>query len=322
MDHALNLNHFTLVQAQAPGGWLSSTLGGRRTLPPAVGLFSLGTALMPVAAANSMAALCLSRSVVGLGEAMAPSAIIDMMARGIPKEQRAGAISTAYCGLHGGSIVGLLISPALIDMFGWRSLFAIYGAVGMAWVLAFNLLMEDIGKQDPELKALLEAPRAGCPSTSLSAAAAAAPSPSSPSLARDRQQQASTSAPAATAADAQQTSIPYRAMLRSQPVRALMFTHLAHNWLNYTMLAWLPSYFTYTLEVDLMHAAQTALLPPLVGILASSVAGRAADSLIASGVPLPAVRKAAQCTAFLVPATLLSALWLCDGINTDANLVS
>lgn len=305
---------FTL--AQAPGGWLSSTFGGRRTLPPAVGLFSIGTALMPVAAGSSMAALCLSRSVVGLGEAMAPSAIIDMMARGIPKEQRAGAISTAYSGLHGGSIVGLLISPALIDMFGWRSLFAIYGVVGMAWVLAFNLLMEDIGKQDPELKALLEAPRAGCPATSLSAAG---PSPSSSSSARDRQQQASTSAPAA-AANAQQVSIPYRAMLRSQPVRALMFTHLAHNWLNYTMLAWLPSYFTYTLEVDLMHAAQTALLPPLVGILASSVAGRAADSLIASGVPLPTVRKAAQCTAFLVPATLLSALWLCEGINTDAQL--
>ena len=39
------------------------------------------------------------------------------------------------------------------------------------------------------------------------------------------------------------------------------------------MLAWLPTYFVDTLAVDLMHASQTALLPPLAGIAASAIAG-------------------------------------------------
>lgn len=73
------------------------------------------------------------------------------------------------------------------------------------------------------------------------------------------------------------------------------------------MLAWLPTYFTDTMSVDLMHAAQTALLPPLAGIAASAVAGPAADALLAAGAPLPAVRKGAQSIAFLLPAACLAA---------------
>ena len=201
-----------------------------------------------------------------------------MMARGIPKEQRAGAISTAYSGLHGGSIVGLLVSPALIDMFGWRSLFAIYGVVGMAWVLGFHLSHGGSRNSGPRAEGVARS--APVPAAAPPRSQPPPPLPLALLLLGVRQRQAAagvTSEPTAAtaaAAEAQQASIPYRAMLRSQPVRALMLTHLAHNWLNYCMLAWLPSYFTYTLEVDLMHAAQTALLPPMVGILASSVAGR------------------------------------------------
>jgi ACS family sodium-dependent inorganic phosphate cotransporter len=73
------------------------------------------------------------------------------------------------------------------------------------------------------------------------------------------------------------------------------------------MLAWLPTYFVDTLSVDLMHAAQTALLPPLAGIAASAVAGPASDALIARGVPVAATRKAAQSIAFLVPTACLLA---------------
>ena len=101
------------------------------------------------------------------------------------------------------------------------------------------------------------------------------------------------------------SSIPYRAFARSRPVQALACAHFAHNWLHYTMLAWLPTYFVDTLSVDLMHAAQTALLPPLAGIVASAAAGTLADRLVAAGLPTATVRRMAQCTAFLVPSVLL-----------------
>ncbi|KIZ06689.1 hypothetical protein MNEG_1266 [Monoraphidium neglectum] len=72
-------------------------------------------------------------------------------------------------------------------------------------------------------------------------------------------------------------------------------------------MAWLPTYFVDTLSVDLMHAAQTALLPPLAGIAASAVAGPASDALISRGVPVAVTRKAAQTIAFMVPTVCLLA---------------
>ena len=244
---------------------------------------------------------------MGAGEAVAPSAVIDMLARSVPIEQRAGAVSAAFSGLHIGSVLGLLASPAIIDAFGWRSLFLTFGVIGLVWCVAFQELMKDIGRQDPELLKLLEASWDSSPSTSLPASAA---SPSRPEGDVSSNYSEKINTEGAETVTATALHIPYRAMLRSRPVLALAYTHFAHNWLHYTCLAWLPTYFVDTLSVDLMHASQAALMPPLAGILTASVAGRAADRLISLGMPVSLVRKAAQCTAFLVPSALLSSICL------------
>ena len=287
--------------SQIPGGYLSSSLGGLRTLPPSVALWSLTTAILPLSAAN-LPALCITRSVMGAGEAIAPSAVVDMLARTVPKEQRASAVSSAFSGLHVGSVLGLLASPAIIGAYGWRSLFLTFGVVGLAWCVAFQALMQDIGRQEPEVLRLLEAPWSNAPSAPAPATASTAAATRTRKVAVEE----SSSSSASTAAPA--LHIPYRAMIRSRSVQVLAFTHFTHNWLHYTMLAWLPTYFSDTLSVDLLHASQTALLPPLASIVAASVAGRSADALIAGGMSVSTVRKAAQCTAFLVPAGLLTGM--------------
>ena len=136
-----------------------------------------------------------------------------------------------------------------------------------------------------------------------------------------RRQQGSGGAPAA--AEAQHTSsggghgghasapmelapVPWRAFLRCRPVQALAYTHFCNNWFHYTMLAWLPTYFTDALSLDLTHAALVAVLPPAAAIAASALAGPSADALITGGAPIATVRKAAQCVAFLGPAACLA----------------
>jgi hypothetical protein len=68
-------------------------------------------------------------------------------------------------------------------------------------------------------------------------------------------------------------------------------THLASLRFHYTWLAWLPTFLTTTLSVDLTSAAHTALLPPLAGVAASGIAGVAGDGLLKLGVPTHVVRK-------------------------------
>ena len=60
------------------------------------------------------------------------------------------------------------------------------------------------------------------------------------------------------------------------------------------MTAWLPSYFSDALSLDLTDASHAALFPPIAAIAASAIAAPAADYAISQGVPVGPVRKIAQ----------------------------
>lgn len=68
---------------QLPGGYLASRLGGRRVLPLGLGAWSAGTLMAGLT--GSVGALGATRAVVGLGQAVAPTSIVDMLARIVPK---------------------------------------------------------------------------------------------------------------------------------------------------------------------------------------------------------------------------------------------
>jgi len=284
---------YGFLAMQVPGGLLSVRMGGRNVLPRGLAVWSTATALIPLVAGN-MTALCATRAVMGAGEAVAPSSIIDMISRSVPAAERASAVSFAFAGLHVGSIIGLIASPAIITSFGWPALFYLFGGVGALWLFWFENLMRDIEQRDPELYRQL------LPAASTASASAASSAAAEEHVDYGHGSHGHGALPV-------QPGIPYRAFLRSRPVRALAFTHFAHNWFHFTMLSWLPTYFTSTLSVDLMHAAQTALLPPIAGIVASAAAGTLGDGLIARGAPLAVVRKGMQGVSFLLPTAFLLA---------------
>lgn len=271
--------------SQIPGGYLNSNIGGRKVLPTGVGLWSLATAGVPLVA-GWIPGLYMSRALVGLGEGVAPSSATDMVARVIAKNERSRAISFIFSGLHVGSLLGLLVAPPLIENFGWETVFYIFGIAGLAWVLWFQTVMADIEQREPDVARALSEPAEGGP----------------------------------TGDSAQVT--PWRGFLRNAPLRALAYTHFCNNWFHYTMLAWLPTYFTDTLSLNLSQAAQVSLAPPIAALAASAIAGPAADALIDRGVEVERVRKISQCVAFLGPSALLTTAsftdnnWLAVGLIT------
>ncbi|CAG9464006.1 unnamed protein product [Pedinophyceae sp. YPF-701] len=254
--------------SQLPGGFLANKFGGRTVLPGGVFLWSAATAAVPLAA-QSLPTLCLSRAAVGLGEAVAPSSAADLVARCIPANERARAMSFIFGGLHVGSITGLLVAPGLIESFGWESVFIVFGGLGLLWTAWW----------EAEMKRML--------------------------LAGEGPEAAPLSLPKS---DSDTGALPWRGFLRSRPLQALAFTHFCNNWMHYTMLAWLPTYFTETLHLELSQAAQVSLLPPLAAIAVSTIAGPSADGLIERGWPTSRVRKTAQALAFLGPLGCLVAV--------------
>lgn len=275
-----------LLLSQIPGGVLCSKFGGRQVLPKGIGLWSLATLGLPIWA-STIPGICMSRAAVGLGEAAAPSAVTDIVGRTVPKEERSRAISFVFSGLHVGSIAGLLVLPFFMDHFGWRSVFMSLGAMGMLWVVWFEDMLRGIEDSDPELYSKMH------------------PSP----VVDEHGEQV-------------HEDLPWRAIIRNQPVQALAFAHFCTNWFGYSMMAWLPSYITHTLKMDISHAAQVSLLPPVAGVLCGILSGQLADSLISSGMETGKVRKLVQGAAFLGPAAcLLGATFSHDG-TTEVGFVT
>ncbi|OIV99888.1 hypothetical protein TanjilG_26226 [Lupinus angustifolius] len=162
MSHQFGWNSSTagLVQSsffwgyalsQLPGGWLAKVFGGSKVLQVGVLVWSVATACVPLLA-GYMPGLLLSRILVGIGEGVSPSAATDLIARHvniqifiwtIPTEERSRAVAFVFGGLSVGSVMGLLLAPPLIQNFGWDSVFYLFGLLGIAWFLGFQVVEGD-----------------------------------------------------------------------------------------------------------------------------------------------------------------------------------
>ncbi|KAH1217105.1 putative anion transporter 6, chloroplastic [Glycine max] len=127
MSHQFGWNSSTagLVQSsffwgyalsQLPGGWLAKIFGGGAVLEVGVLIWSVATALVPFLAGYMPGLLS------------------------IPLEERSRAVAFVFGGLSVGSVMGLLLAPPLIQNLGWESVFYIFGLLGIAWFLGFQVL--------------------------------------------------------------------------------------------------------------------------------------------------------------------------------------
>eukprot|EP00246_Nothoceros_aenigmaticus_P016539 TRINITY_DN7599_c0_g1_i2.p1 TRINITY_DN7599_c0_g1~~TRINITY_DN7599_c0_g1_i2.p1 ORF type:complete len:390 (-),score=40.48 TRINITY_DN7599_c0_g1_i2:390-1559(-) len=271
-----------------PGGWLAKKFSGKRVLRAGVLIWSLATAAVPTFA-TFMPALFLSRLLVGLGEGVSPSAAVDLIARTVPVTERARAVAFVFGGLNVGSIVGLLLAPQIIENYGWEFVFYMFGVLGILWCFAFdgasNDSVKDPGKASNTGSLLWDVETDSNDKMKFTA---------------DR---VSNSREGSEEGDDE--SIPWKEMFKSPAIWAMIYAHFCGNWGHYTLLSWLPTFFSEELDLDLSHAAAVSILPSLCSVLLSAVAARFADKLISEGVDTTRVRKICQTIAFLSPAACM-----------------
>jgi ACS family sodium-dependent inorganic phosphate cotransporter len=94
-------------------------------------------------------------------------------------------------------------------------------------------------------------------------------------------------------------TIPWRRLLTSSSVWAIIINHFCSNWALYVLLAWLPSYFKTTFSVSLASAGLLSAAPWAVYFVMGNAAGWLADAMIAKGRSVTFVRRTMQ-TAALV----------------------
>lgn len=248
---------------QVLGGWLADRMGGKRVLLGGVLLWSLFTALAPPAAAGGFAALIAARVAMGLGEGVSFPSIYALYSRWIPATERSRAVGLNFSAIPLGTVFALVMTPWIIEHFGWPWVFYSFGALGLVWVAAWQLLVTATPEQNPRVSPEeLRAIRAGSQSTE------AAPRP------------------------------PLLAFLASPAVWAIIVGHFCNNWGGYVMLTLLPTYLNTQLGVELDSVGWLTMAPSIVSFLCLNSAGAIGDRLIRGGMRTVSVRKLMQTISF------------------------
>lgn len=255
---------------QVAGGRLADRFGGKIILGVGVLVWSLFTALTPPAAYIGFTVLIIVRVLMGMGEAVTFPSIYTLYSRWVPLRERSRAVALANSGIPLGTVFALVVTPIIVQYLGWEWAFYLFGGVGVLWFLIWHLRVTARPADHSGVSAAeLETIEAGT----------------------ERQRHAEV--------------VPWRALMTSMPVWAIIVAHFCNNWSLYVLLSWLPTYVNKGLGVDYAAVGWVTMIPHISSFVFLNVAGNVADRLIASGMDVGRVRKLMQTIGFGGIATAL-----------------
>ncbi|CAN6487383.1 unnamed protein product [Victoria cruziana] len=258
---------------QIAGGIWADKFGGKLVLGFGVVWWSLATILTPIAARIGLPCLLTMRAFMGIGEGVAMPAMNNLLSKWIPLTERSRSLALVYSGMYLGSVTGLAVSPALINNFGWPSVFYSFGSLGSIWFALWANKAHSSPSEDPKLHPQEKRFILG-----------------------------------SNVAKEPVSSIPWRLILSKSPVWALIISHFCHNWGTFILLTWMPTYYNQVLKFSLTESGLFCVLPWLTMAIFANLGGWIADALVSRGFSVTAVRKIMQSIGFLGPAFFLTQL--------------
>jgi sugar phosphate permease len=127
---------FAYALAQTPAGWLSDRFGARRMLPFYILAWSACT--FATGLAGGFVAFIVARSLFGVAQAGCYPTAGSLIKRWIAPTGRGKASSfVSVGGRIGGALAPVLTAWLLADLFGWRAVLMLYGALGVAVAALF-----------------------------------------------------------------------------------------------------------------------------------------------------------------------------------------
>ncbi|KAL0841148.1 hypothetical protein ABMA28_014896 [Loxostege sticticalis] len=249
----LSAFYYGYAITHVPGGYLAERYGGKWTL--GIGLLSTAifTLLTPaVVKAGGATWLFILRVLQGMGEGPTMPALMIVLARWVPPHERSRQGALVFGGAQIGNIFGSFMSGFLMAGDGnWVNVFYFFGCFGILWFIFWSILCYSTPNTHPyisdeELKYLNETV---------------------------------TSAENASIRD----PVPWKAIVRSVPVWALLFAAVGHDWGYYTMVTDLPKYMTDVLKFNIAATGTLTAMPYLAMWVSSFIFGWVCDVCVKRG---------------------------------------
>jgi ACS family sodium-dependent inorganic phosphate cotransporter len=265
------------MASQVLGGAMANRFGGKIVLGFAVLWWSVFTVVTPAAAFISLGILIATRILMGIGEGMAFPSMYNLYGRWIPEHEKSRTVAATLSGISLGTLAALILTGPIIERYGWPAVFYIFGALGVIWFIFWQRLVTNTPQTHPTI------------------------SPDELELIQ------------ASAVPAEQSErVPWKGLLSSPAIWAIIINHFCANWGFYVLLAWLPSYFKSAWGLSLTDAGLASAAPWLSMFVMTNVAAWIADAQIKRGTSVTYVRKQQQ-TIGLVGAAIF--LFLVRGLE-------
>ncbi|KAI1297686.1 Sialin [Halotydeus destructor] len=275
------------IITQVPGGRLAEKFGSKKLLGFAVFFTSLLTIISPFMARWNYVAFMVTRALMGMFEGVSFPSMHCMVARWFPKTER-GLLSTfIYSGAQIGTVIAMPLTGLMASwpaLGGWAGAFWLQGLLGIVWFGAWMTMVYETPSQHPrisrtELKLILDGQ--------------------------------------GTEKVQMNPSLPWKKVLTSVPLWALVVAHAGNNWGFYTILFQLPTYFSTILGFDLKKNSFLSALPYLLQASVGYIVGFFFEYLMKNNLlETNTIRKLSNTIGFLGPALCLYGVTLvkCDAI--------
>ncbi|XP_058793734.1 sialin-like [Phymastichus coffea] len=255
------------------GGSILDKLGGKHTMGTSI----LSTALLTLMVPKSVewadaTSLTIIRFLTGLGSGMLNPAIMRLMSRWIPKDERSWAAAWAFSGGICGIIVGMGGSGIIIQRSGWPTMFYTYGGFGIVVFFAHCAICYDSPYDHPfiskvEFKFLKE------------------------KLKHSYEDLPPT---------------PWRRIIRSKPVWAVLVALIGNSWCHITVVSDIPKFMSSVLKFNVETNGYVSAIPHIYAWIVSCTLSWIADRLIAKNITSTTwVRKIGNSIAMLGTSTFL-----------------
>lgn len=232
---------------QIPGGIMAETFGSRRVVTVAVGLWSIFTSL--TAACSNFTMFAAVRALFGVGEGPIAPSFGRFISRWFTTNEKARGSACFLGGMFIGPVIGPAVTIALMLTFGWRSVFILFGIIGLGLSFVWYRFVTD----SPRENAFIQADEVRYIEANL-------PTPSHKGMA------------------------PWRNFMASSQFWAIGIQFFVTDYIMYVFLAWLPLYLMEAQHFSLTSMGFAASLPWIALSLVTFSTGYISDKLVSSGV--------------------------------------
>ncbi|CAF2051147.1 unnamed protein product [Rotaria magnacalcarata] len=236
---------FTYTAVQVPLGFLATRFGGRIFFGGSIGLCAFVSLFTPLCVRSGSTALILLRLLEGFCLSSVYPSLHVVWSIWAPKTDKSKMASLAFSGVYCGAFFIMLTGGAIAADWSWEWVFYLPGLSALSWTIAWFYVTAESPSTHPTI------------------------SVEEVKYIEDNMDK-----------DILRTdTIPWKAVLTSLPVWAIIAAHFGANWSAYLILTELPTFLVKALDFRIDTAGLLAALPWLALGISTCAAGVISDRL-------------------------------------------